>query len=223
MRLAIIALSLLLPSILAAPLAQAQSVTITDPVGDFLPSYTAGPQLADLDVTSFSLNYNSATSIFTIGATFAGPINPTTAGFYVFGVNTGTGTSRPFAAIGEGNVIFNQAIVIQKNGTGTIGATALSPSSITISGNSLTALVPLSLLPSTGFSPLQYGFNLWPRIGSGSNSQITDFSPENATLAISPAPEPATWASMLVGLTGAGGWARRRRKLVGALTSRTAQ
>lgn len=186
------------------------AASVVDPTGDFLPTYTAGPRLADLDVTGFSVNYNSALQFFTLGASFAGDITPQTAGLYVFGVNTGTGTARPFAAIGEPNVIFNQAIVIQKDGTGSVGATALDPAGISIAGNILTARIPLSLLPSTGFSPTQYGFNLWPRIGLGNNNQITDFSPENATIAISAVPEPATWAMMLMGL-GAVGLGLRRR------------
>lgn len=211
----------LLSAISVAPMAQAQSVTISDPKGDFLSSYTAGPPEADLDVTSLSLNFDSATSLFKIGATFDGNIDPTTAGFYVFGVDTGTGTLHPFASIGEGNVIFNQAIVIQKNGTGTISGAStptIDPSSINISGNSLSVTVPLSSLPSTGFSPLQYGFNLWPRIASGNNNQITDFAPQNATLAISPAPEPATWATLILGFGIVGFAVRRRQKLTGRVS-----
>jgi hypothetical protein len=203
-------ITMLLPSILAAT--PARAVMVVDPVNDFLPTYTAGPKLADLDVTSFSVNYNSVSALFTLGATFAGEIDPSTAGFYVFGVNTGTGTVRPFGSIGEPNVIFNQAIAIQKNGTGAIGATALDPSTISIAGNILTARVPLALLPSTGFGPNQYGFNLWPRIGAGNNNQITDFAPENATLAVAAVPEPATWVMMLFGFGAVGASFRYRRR-----------
>lgn len=182
----------------------ASAATVVDPVGDFLPTYTAGPALADLDVTSFSINYNSMLQFFTLGATFAGEINPQTAGLYVVGVNTGTGVLRPFAALGQPNVIFNQAIVIQKDGTGRIGTSVLDPAGISIAGNILTARIPLSLLPSTGYSPTQYGFNLWPRVGLGNANQITDFAPENANISISAVPEPATWGMMLMGLGLAG-------------------
>ncbi len=207
MRRTITAVSWFLPLALAA--APAHAATVVDATGDFLPTYV-GPLLADLDVTSFSVAYNSTSSIFTLGATFAGAIDPSTVGFYVFGVNTGTGTARPFAALGQGNVIFNQAITIRKDGTGSIGAVALSPADISIAGNILTFRIAASLMPSTGFTPENYGFNLWPRIGTGNNNQITDFAPENATLAA--APEPATWALMIIGFGAMGGMMRTRRK-----------
>ncbi|MEO5492464.1 MAG: PEPxxWA-CTERM sorting domain-containing protein [Sphingomonas sp.] len=213
MRKTILAASWLLPFALAAT--PSHAATVMDATGDFLPTYV-GPLLADLDVTSFSVNYNSGTSIFTLGATFAGAIDPSTVGFYIFGVNTGTGTARPFAALGQGNVIFNQAITIRKDGTGQIGATVLSPADISIAGNILTFKIAASLMPSTGFNPENYGFNLWPRIGTGNNNQITDFAPENATLAA--APEPATWAMMIIGFGGIGGVLRTRRRNAGLAT-----
>lgn len=175
----------------------ARAATVFDAVGDFLPTFV-GVQSPDLDVTSFSVSFNSATSTFILGASFAGNIDPSAAGFYVIGANTGTGPIAPFAALGQGNVTFNQAIVIRKDGTGNIGATALAPSSITLSGNTLSALIPLALLPSTGFAAEQYGFNIWPRNGNGLASQISDFSPENATLAAA-VPEPRSWLLMLSG------------------------
>ena len=202
-------------ALVAAPQA-ASAATVMDATGDFLPSYTAGPRLADLDVTSFSVNYDAVGKFFTLGATFAGAIDAMTGGLYVIGVNTGTGTIRPFAAIGQENVIFNQAIVLRKDGTGSIGANALDPGAISIAGNIITARVGESLLPSTGFAAADYGFNLWPRIGLGSNDQITDFSPENANLStrgLQPAvPEPATWALMILGFGVVGAALRRRRR-----------
>lgn len=193
----------------APALAQTQSVT--DATGDFLSGYT-GPKLADLDVTSFSVSYDASAKLFTLGATFAGAITPGTAGFYVYGVNTGKGAIRPFGGIGQGNVIFDQAIVVQKNGTGSIGGTALDPNWVAIAGNILTVKVPLSLLPSTGFAPGRYGFNLWPRAGAG-NAAISDFAPENATLSAA-VPEPATWGMLMVGAGLAGGTLRYRRRRV---------
>lgn len=197
-----------LVSFAAAP-ALAQTQTVTDATGDFLAGYT-GPKLADLDVTSFSVSYDAAAQLFTLGATFAGTITPGTPGFYVYGVNTGTGAIRPFGGIGQGNVIFDQAILVQKDGTGSIGGTALDSSWVAIAGNILTVKVPLSLLPSTGFAPTQYGFNLWPRAGSG-NAAISDFAPENATLAAA-VPEPASWAMLMLGAGAAGGMLRYRRR-----------
>ncbi|WP_313540155.1 PEP-CTERM sorting domain-containing protein [Sphingomonas sp.] len=198
-----------LVSLAAAP-ALAQTQTVTDATGDFLSGYT-GPKLADLDVTSFSVSYDAGAQLFTLGTTFAGAITPGTAGFYVFGVNTGKGAIRPFGGIGQGNVIFDQAIVVQKDGTGAIGGTALDANWVAIAGNILTVKVPLSLLPSTGFAPGKYGFNLWPRTGFGNNAQISDFAPENATLAAA-VPEPASWAMLMLGAGAAGGMLRYRRR-----------
>lgn len=183
----------------------ARASTVVDPVGDFLPSFI-GPHDADLDVTLFSVDYDPVGTAFHLSARLAGAIDPSKAGLYVIGVNTGTGTIRPFASIGEGNVIFNQAIVIRKTGIGAVSGHALSA---TIAGDRFSVIVPLAFLPSTGFAPKNYGFNLWPRNGTGSNSQISDFAPENRTLAS--VPEPATWAMMLAGFGLAGGALRLRR------------
>jgi len=189
----------------------AQATSIPDATGDFLPSYT-GPHQADLDVTSLSVSFNSVSHDFLIQSTMAGTINSASPGFYVIGVNTGTGVIAPFGPIGAGNVKFNQAIVVQKNGTATIGATSLAPGSVTIGGNALSLIVPLSMLPSTGFNPGHYSFNIWPRSGTvGGLATISDFAPDNSNL--SAAPEPAAWA-MMVGGFGLTGMAMRRRRSV---------
>src|SRR4051812_31667548 len=172
-------------AILALAAGPAMATTVVDPTGDFLPTF-AGPDDADLDVTSFTVNFDGATNTFMLGATFAGDVDATRAGIYVIGVNTGTGTIQPFASVGAPNVIFNQALVIQKTGVGVVSGHAFTA---TITGNSLAALIPLSFLPTTGFTPGHYGFNIWPRTGLGNNNQIADFAPNDATVAA--VPEPA--------------------------------
>jgi hypothetical protein len=190
-----------------AAAAHAQS-SITDPTGDFLASYT-GPHQADLDVTSLSVSYNPGTMNFLIQSTFAGAVDPSLPGFYVIGANTGTGTG-PFGSIGAPDVKFNQAILVQKNGTATIGGVALADGSVTIGANALSLVVPLSLLPSTGFDPGRYGFSIWPRNPTVAGlASISDFAPDNATVAA--VPEPASWAMMLGGFGIVGGALRRRR------------
>jgi len=189
-----------------AAAAPAHAVAITDPTGDFLPSFV-GAQDADLDVTAFSVTYDPVALAFNLSATMAGAIDSGRPGLYAIGVNTGTGTIRPFAGIGAPNVIFNQVIAVQKTGAAAVGVNALTA---TISGASFSLAVPLALLPSTGFSPNNYGFNIWPRNGFGNNNQISDFAPNNATVA--PVPEPASWALMILGF-GVLGTALRRRHL----------
>lgn len=192
-------LAALIPIVIGTP---AAATTIIDPAGDFLPSYTR-PHVADLDVTGFSVNFDSNTNSFLLAATLAGAINPAEEGFYVIGVNTGAGAIAPFGSIGQGNVTFDQVVLVQKDGSASVGANTLVA---TISGNQFSVTVPLSLLPSTGALPLGYGFNLWSRYGRTvvGNFQIADFAPNNALLTaaasdVGAIPEPSTWLTMLLG------------------------
>lgn len=194
--------------------APAHAVSIVDAAGDILPSFV-GTGSPDLDVTSFAVSLNPSATTFSLGAVLAGDINPALPGFYVIGVDTGAGAIRPFGGIGQPNVIFDQVIIVQKNGTATLGANSLTT---LLSGNQFIVNVPVSLLPSTGFTPQQYGFNIWPREGAvvTNNSQITDFAPNNALLAVTgvftPVPEPATWLMMILGFGAIGAAMRRRRR-----------
>jgi hypothetical protein len=133
------------------------AATTTDGTGDWTVGYL-GPFEGDLDVTSFSASFNASQNAFDIAGTFAGAIDPTLAGSYVIGANTGTGTSHPFAAQGAPNVVFNQAIILQKTGAATLGANTLTAQ---IGGDRFSLAVPLADLPSTGFTnPFDYQFNL---------------------------------------------------------------
>lgn len=199
----------LLPFVISAP---AMAATVSDPVGDFLPSFV-GTASGDLDVTSFSVDLNGPATTFTIGSVLAGDIDTSLPGFYVIGVNTGTGVAAPFADIGEPNVRFNQVIVVQKNGTATLGA---NPLVVSMVGNQFIVTVPAMLLTSTGATLQNYGFNIWPRFGATvtGNSQISDFAPENALLSVNgilPVPEPASWLMMLLGFCLIGSMMRFRR------------
>ena len=191
-----------LPLALGTP---AAASVVNDPEGDILSSFV-GVASPDLDVTTFFVILNSANN-FVLEAEFAGAINPATNALYVIGVNTGTGVIAPFADIGQPNVTFNQAIIIAgATGTGTVGG---SPIDVVIDGNDFRAVVPLSLLPSTGALAGEYGFNIWPRVGTGNNNQISDFAPDNALLMT--VPEPSTWLMMLLGFGLAGTAIRYRR------------
>jgi len=191
-----------------AAAAHAQSSSVIDSTGDFLPTYT-GPHQADLDITSLSVSYNPGTMNFLIQSTFAGAVDPSLPGFYVIGANTGSGTG-PFGSLGAPDVKFNQVILVQKNGSATIGGVSLDAGSVTIGGNALSLIVPLWMLPSTGFDPGRYGFSIWPRNSTvGGLATISDFAPDNSTLAA--VPEPAAWSLMLGGFGMIGGALRRRR------------
>jgi len=194
-----------------ASAAQAQT-SVTDDTGDFLGSYV-GPHNADLDVTSLSVSYNASMQTFLVQSTMAGDIDASLPGFYVIGINTGTGAA-PFASIGASNILFNQAIQVQKNGSATIGGVALADGSVTIGGDALSVVIPLSLLPTTGFDPMHYGFSIWPKLTGGATS-ISDFAPDNSTISAAGAvPEPAAWSLMLGGFALIGGTMRQRRATV---------
>jgi hypothetical protein len=138
---------------------------------------------------------------FEISATLDGAINTANAGNYVLGVNTGTGVSHPFGGVGEPDVRFNQAFVLQKTGAINNGLIATR-----IGDRSFDLTVPLSILTSTGLAPEQFGFNIWSR---GAGNGLADFAPENRML--SAVPEPAAWAMMIMGFGLTGAVARRRR------------
>lgn len=193
----------------------AQATTVADPTGDFISSYT-GPHQADLDVTSFTVTYNSVSQSFLLQSTMAGTIDPALGGFYAIGVDTGTGPNS-FASIGLAGVRFNTVIAVRKDGTANIGANALAAGSVTIGGNALSVMVPLSLLASTGFTPDHYAFNIWPRSSTTPGTAvISDFAPDNgivSTLGVTnAAPEPATWMTMVLGFALAGTALRARRR-----------
>ena len=197
----------LVPIVVGTP---AAAGTVPDPVGDFLPSYN-GPDTGEFDVTSFTALFDPSADLFRLSATLAGAIDPETDGYYIIGVNTGAGAIAPFASIGQPNVTFDRVIVVGGEGEAFIGGTDLA---FEITGNSFLVWVPLSLLPSTGADPLDYGFNLWPRTEietPGNLEHISDFAPNNALLKATAVPEPATWLMMLLGFGVAGTSLRFRR------------
>ena len=207
MRTRLMAAGFLAAAALATP---ASAVTITDPANDFIPSYT-GRIRADLDVVSVFATFDGVT--FHIGATMAGPIDqsPTAGLLYVYGINRGKGANS-FASLGLPNVVFDSVVTMYGLGV-TGGNVSLPPGSAHISGATFQIDVPLTSLPSlSGFTPLRYGFNLWPRdaqVAPG-NAQISDFAPNAATFTAD-LPEPFSLSLFLSGLI-ALGFARYRVK-----------
>ena len=186
----------------------ARAGAITDPAGDFIPTFT-GVKNGDLDVLSAFATYDGTN--FTIGATLNGAVGTTASSLYVFGFNRGAATNN-FSAIGEGGVVFDATITLTgagvTGGRDLVSGTALTvpTGAATISGNSIQVVVPGVLLPSEGLQPAAYGVNLWPRdttqIG---NAAIADFAPNNSDFLVGAAtvPEPLSLSLLASGVAGA--------------------
>jgi hypothetical protein len=166
---------------------------ITDPVGDFLPSY-GFQQVPDLDIVSAQVIFTGTEFLFS--ATMNGPIGTTPQAFYVWGVNRGVGAQTAnFASLGLPNIMFDLVVVARPGGVSVVNdldaaqRTPLPPENISIDGNTIVARVPLSLLPGKGFGPEDYMWNLWPRWDDGmglSDPQVSEFAPtdRNAPLCV---------------------------------------
>jgi len=188
----------------------ARAALISDPPGDFLPTYI-GPQDAGLDVLAHEVTL--AGDRMNFFGRMAGPIAPTQAigGLYLFGVDRGQGTPRflnsPAAPpiIGP-NVLWDFIVRINANGTGAavnslLGTTTtLAPADIAISGNEFTASVPLNLLlPAATRPPEEWTYNLWPRNGVGLNVQVSDLAPDDGNSPVHSVPEPASLTAWWIG------------------------
>ncbi len=173
---------------------------LTDPANDFLGTYT-GPQSGDVDVLAANaILFNNQ---ITLSATMNGNIGLTPGALYVWGFDRGLGTAR-FAAIGATGVLFDSVVLIRPDGSVTInrivggGSTNFAAGSATVSGSSFSFTFNTSELPTQGFATKDYTWNLWPRVGTGNNNQISDFAPDNANFAVVGAPEPASVAFALL-------------------------
>lgn len=195
----------LLAALSAAP---AHAVPVTDPAGDILSTYAGVPAQGDVDVLFAEVIFNG--SGFHLSATMADTLGQTPGALYVWGFDRGAGTERFATLPGGVGVLFDSVVVIDALGTATVrtlapGVAVTATLTASLVGDTLSVDVPLSALPSAGFAPGAYTWNLWPRVGSGNNNQITDFAPDgNADPALANAlvtvPEPASLALAAGGL-----------------------
>jgi hypothetical protein len=189
----------------------ANAYAVTDPRGDFLPSFI-GSHNAALDILSADVTFDPAHGDFLLQATTAGPIAGVNGAAYVFGFDTGGKANTPFVTIGEPGVAFNATAVLKSNGTGTVGATAVATR---IVGDEIFATVPTSLLPSHGFADQDYTWALWSIDSNVAGlPRNADFAPD-ANIGVSAVPEPANLAMLAAGL-GLLGFVARRRASVAA-------
>lgn len=197
------------------------ATAVTDPSNDFLPTF-AGPHNGDLDVVAANVTLDGSNLDFT--ATMNDVVGLTPGAVYVFGINRGQGTAK-FGNIGAGNVLFDSTLVINQSAVGVvndlINKTSTSIGDVSLTGSTISGVVPVSDLPSEGFSPSEYQYNIWPELGAANpgNTQISDFAPNNSDAPVSvAAPEPATMS--LVGATTliAFGLLRRRKRTDSVIT-----
>jgi hypothetical protein len=216
----------------AAPL----SGPVTDPANDlrtFDPNNAlsyAGPPNPALDVLSANVIFNASQNTLTFQQTMAGPIsgliNPSNGallGSYSWGINHGYSSSN-FSELGLSNVLFDAVLTLNPNGTGSYRGASAPAGAVTVSGNTLMAVLPVSFLapppqPANAQGPLlttdQWSYNLWPRssvttsgatLGFG-DAQVADFAPDNADFTAQTVPEPSSAALLGLGVLGLGCWA----------------
>jgi hypothetical protein len=204
-----------------------QAVIISDPAGDFLPTYT-GTKGGDLDVITAEVSLNGSQLFFS--ATLAATVGTTPGALYVFGLDRGQGTQRFVAAtpsVGTG-VFFDSVIILNPNGTAQFTDNLNTANSLpnlglsSISGNRISGTFNISQFPSTGFAPSAYTWNLWPRLSTIAGTPgISDFAPNAANASVLAVPEP----SNISGLLAAAGCLvflksrKSKRKLVEVLNS----
>lgn len=213
--------------VLAASVAAAFMVTpatgaTTDPDDDFIPTFTGMP-VQELDIRSVDASLKDG--VFNLSVTTDAPIGQSSSSYYVWGINRGAGAPR-LQFVGappplRPDLNFDAIFITYADQTAEYSL--LPPpnfmniaGAVQISGNTLTAQLPLAMLPSNGFTVGQYEFTVWSHynpfgpITGANNSQIADFSP-TIRAAI---PEPASWALMIAGFGLAGAGARRRVRVV---------
>jgi hypothetical protein len=212
---------------LGASAAHAGTSTISDPGDDFLKSFLAhgGIKRDALDIRSLTVNFDEDQDAgIVVTATFAGDIQDGQSGFYVLGVDTGSPKTQPapFADIGEGDINFDDRVVIQKDGSAQLIDATGHKSTLTATpdGDAFRVFIPLSFIPATGpnVTPDDFIFSMWTvsteeGAPTGHNA-FADIVPDSGMgVTAGGVPEPASWALMITGFGLAGASLRARRRL----------
>jgi hypothetical protein len=174
----------------SAPAALANSFRYTEAAGTFYRDYT-GPQRPALSAIAADGVYDRTSQTITVIARMAGPVFAGGPNYYVWGWDRGGAASGTAPFPDEPNVKFNAVLVVEAdpaNGTTLTGFINLldgsppQPVSPQLAApDTISVTFPASMLPSTGFTPAQYTWNLWPRnaLGGSPAAQIASFIPDN--------------------------------------------
>jgi hypothetical protein len=207
-------------AIAAALLGAGSAAAATDPLGDFLGTFT-GTQSAKLDLVSADARFTG--THFNLSLKTAGAIGGLPGSLYVIGINRGAGTPRLNLLSDpdlDASVKWDSVAVMLPDGTLRVvtfpaaGAPTITPifGGAVVNGDTISASVPFALLPTRGFAATSYTFQAWSRLrvnpaADGTNNEIADFGPR----LFAAVPEPASWAMMIAGF-GLAGWSARRRR-----------
>jgi hypothetical protein len=151
------------PAVNAAP--APLPFAFTAPVGAFYKDYT-GPQRPAIDAVAADGAFVTATQTILLRAKMAGPVFDGGPNYYVWGFDRG-GAAAGAALTASINLL--------------AGAPAQPVTATLTAADTLQVSFAASLLPSTGFTPDKYTWNLWPRSGVGGTpaAQIASFIPED--------------------------------------------
>ncbi len=209
--------ALLLAALLAA--APALSAPVSDPAGDFLPSYT-GPLGGDVDILSGAVTRRDGMIQFDVEV--AANFGTTPNVLAVWAINRGAGTPRLsfLAPPVAGNLPFDALFVMFDDGSaravtfvGMVPTITLLPGAANIAGSTMQGFVSTALYTSTGFALEDYTYGLWTRqrinpVMDSGNFEVADLlnggNPFRASV-----PEPASWAMLILGFGAIGTRLRR--------------
>jgi hypothetical protein len=203
---------------------------VVDDYFDFAPTYV-GARNGDLDIAFAVATLESDGLLLRSNQLgWIGDRGPPT---FVWGIDRGSGREGLVGgspSLGAG-VFFDAIVVLTGNGFteeasgfvttfGPDGPVTTDVSSAAFTYDSVIgALLPLGLLPSTGFDVADYRVNLWTR-DAGGNAHIADFAVDGGMFDVADlrgaVPEPTTWALMITGFGAVGATLRHRRRLAPA-------
>jgi hypothetical protein len=165
-----------------------QPFRFTAAAGTFYKDYT-GPQRASIDAIGADGSFSTGAQTITVVGKMAGPVLDGNTNYYVWGFDRGGAAAGAAPFPDEPNIKFNAVLLVTANANGTLTAVVNllngappQPAVVTLSApDTIQAAFAAAQMPSTGFTPDKYVWNLWPRsaVGGSATAQIASFIPDN--------------------------------------------